>query len=64
MANMLAYKAVTWRFFPSFYPMITPTTSTHALKGICPHNQRHLPPQRKAFDSKMHSKAFARHDPP
>ena len=44
--------------------MITPTTSTHALKGICSHNQRHLPPQRRAFVSKTLSKAFARQDPP
>ena len=32
-----------------------PKTSTHALKGICFHNQRHLPPQHKAFASKIHA---------
>jgi len=35
--------------------MITTNTSTHALKGICPHNQRHLPPKCKASASKIHA---------
>jgi len=46
---------VTWRFFSTFYSMITPNIFTHALKCICTRNQRHLPSQHKAFASKIHA---------
>ena len=32
-----------------------PKTSTYAIQSICLHTQRHLPPQRKAFASKIHA---------
>ena len=41
--------------FSTCYSMITPNISTHAHKGICPHNQRRLPPPRKAFASEIHA---------